>query len=234
MTETSAPTARLYVRVSTEKQVREGESLEVQLALLRTRAQAAGFVQITEHIERGVSGSIPLADRPEGANMLAALVPGDVVFVLKLDRLGRSTSDVTATADVLIKAGIGINSADINGDISKDATARLLFDVMASFASHERVRIRERILEAKAHAKAAGDRHVSGTVPFGFSLIRDRFGKGKHGIEPIAHIHALARKLRAQGYSANAAAGAMRAELGEPVSSRAVSRLWSKLESAEA
>jgi hypothetical protein len=36
-------------------------------------------------VERGVSGSKPLADRPEGAALLAILQPGDIVITAKLD-----------------------------------------------------------------------------------------------------------------------------------------------------
>jgi resolvase-like protein len=44
-------------------------------------------------VERGVSGSVPLAVRPEGAAMLATLQAGDVVVSPKLDRVFRSALD---------------------------------------------------------------------------------------------------------------------------------------------
>ncbi|WP_161491329.1 MULTISPECIES: recombinase family protein [Bradyrhizobium] len=37
-------------------------------------------------IEGGVSGSVPLANRPEGQRLLAALQAGDVIITAKLDR----------------------------------------------------------------------------------------------------------------------------------------------------
>jgi Resolvase, N terminal domain len=43
--------------------------------------------------ERGVSGSKPLGDRPEGAALLAVLQPGDVVITPKLDRMFRPALD---------------------------------------------------------------------------------------------------------------------------------------------
>ena len=55
-----------YSRVSTSEQADEGVSLAAQ------QQQIAGYVMmkdwsVDEHfVERGVSGSIPLADRPEG------------------------------------------------------------------------------------------------------------------------------------------------------------------------
>ena len=47
-------------------------------------------------VERGVSGSKPLADRPEGGKLLAQLKPGDVVITPKLDRMFRSALDALA------------------------------------------------------------------------------------------------------------------------------------------
>ena len=44
-------------------------------------------------IEREVSGSVPLGDRPEGAGLLAALQPGDIVIAATLDRMFRSALD---------------------------------------------------------------------------------------------------------------------------------------------
>jgi DNA invertase Pin-like site-specific DNA recombinase len=55
-------------------------------------------------VERGVSGSKPLGDRPQGAALLEALKPGDVVITPKLDRMFRSALDAL---DVLAKLKAG-------------------------------------------------------------------------------------------------------------------------------
>jgi putative DNA-invertase from lambdoid prophage Rac len=41
-------------------------------------------------VERGISGSVPLDQRPEGKALLAVLRPGDVIIMPKLDRLFRT------------------------------------------------------------------------------------------------------------------------------------------------
>jgi putative DNA-invertase from lambdoid prophage Rac len=41
-------------------------------------------------VEEGLSGSIPVAERPAGAALFAKLVKGDMVIAPKLDRLFRS------------------------------------------------------------------------------------------------------------------------------------------------
>ena len=65
-----------YVRVSTVKQVDEGESLDVQQRTIAGYALMHGMKIDKTFIERGVSGSKPLADRPQGAALLAAIKPG--------------------------------------------------------------------------------------------------------------------------------------------------------------
>ena len=57
-------------------------------------------------VETGVSGSIPLADRPEGARLIAAVSKGDAIISPKLDRMFRSASDALATLEELKGEGI--------------------------------------------------------------------------------------------------------------------------------
>src|ERR1700692_4713858 len=56
-----------YARVSTSRQAEEGESLDVQQRTVAGYALMIGLTVDRMFIERGVSGSVPLADRPQGA-----------------------------------------------------------------------------------------------------------------------------------------------------------------------
>ena len=48
----------------------------------------------TRHfVERGVSGSVPLAERPEGGTLFRLIEPGDIAITPKLDRCFRSALD---------------------------------------------------------------------------------------------------------------------------------------------
>ena len=53
-----------YVRVSTTQQADEGESLQVQRRQITGYAQMQGFKIEKVFVERGISGSKPLDDRP--------------------------------------------------------------------------------------------------------------------------------------------------------------------------
>lgn len=82
-----------YLRVSTDRQADEGESLGTQQRVVEGYAMMNGLSLDSIFVERGVSGSKPLGDRPEGARLVAALKPGDAVITPKLDRMFRSALD---------------------------------------------------------------------------------------------------------------------------------------------
>ena len=80
LTDLSIKVARIYMRVSTDKQ-----DLARQKSLVK-EAQAAGYY-IAGVYEEVASGA--RADRPELERLIADLQPGDVVIAEKLDRLTR-------------------------------------------------------------------------------------------------------------------------------------------------
>ena len=131
-----------YARVSTQDQKLAG-----QLDALK----AAGATTI---YREKISGT--RADRPQLAKLMAALKPGDVVVVTKLDRLGRSTRELLDLIDRIGKAGASFRSlGDPLWDTSS-AQGRLLSTLLASIAEFERELIRERTGEGRKRAMAAG------------------------------------------------------------------------------
>jgi DNA invertase Pin-like site-specific DNA recombinase len=88
---------------------------------------------------------------------MAALKPGDMVVVTKLDRLGRSTRELLDWGiDRVGKAGASFRSlGDPLWDTSS-AQGRLLSTLLAGIAEFERELIRERTGEGRKRAVAAG------------------------------------------------------------------------------
>src|SRR5262245_32802593 len=131
-----------YARVSTADQTLKG-----QLEALK----AAGATTIYREKVSGVR-----ADRPQLTKLMAALEPGDVVVVTKLDRLGRSTRELLDLIDRISKAGASFRSL---GDPLWDtgsSQGRLLSTLLAAIAEFERELIRERTGEGRKRALANG------------------------------------------------------------------------------
>lgn len=151
-------------RVSTDRQASEGESLGVQDRQLWGYATMQSMKLDCVFVERGVSGSIPLADRPQGAAMLSILQPDDVIVSPKLDRVFRSALDALLQAEQLRTRGVSLHLLDLGGDIAGNGMSRLFMTIAAAFAELERDCIRERITQVKCDQKAR-NRFLGGTRP---------------------------------------------------------------------
>src|SRR5262249_45905002 len=131
-----------YARVSTN-----GQDLGAQVAEL----QAAGCGNI---YKEKVSGA--KADRPELAKLIRRLEDSDVLMVVRLDRLARSTRDLLNILDELGKRGAGFRSLK---DAWADTTTphgRLMLTVLGGLAEFERELIRARTDDGRKRAKARG------------------------------------------------------------------------------
>ncbi len=188
-----------YVRVSTTKQA-DGESLTVQTRQLEGYALQHGFTLEATLSEEGVSGSVPLAERPVGGPLLDLLGRGDVLVAAKLDRLFRSAADALVTAETLKKRGVALHLLDLGGDVTGGGMGRFFFTMVAAFAEAERDRIKERIHAAKRHQKAEGRFMGGKRPPFGFSvdakgnLVED--DREQQAVRHAVKLHGQGKSLR--------------------------------------
>ena len=133
-----------YARVSTD-----GQTLDAQHSTLI----AAGAEKV---FAEKVSGAV--TDRKALAKATAALGPGDVLLVAKLDRLARSTRDLLNTLAAIADRGAGFRSL---GDPWADTTTphgKLMITVLGGLAEFERHLILARTSEGRQRAKARGVR----------------------------------------------------------------------------
>jgi DNA invertase Pin-like site-specific DNA recombinase len=106
-----------------------------------------------------------MKDRPELEKLLSIVKPGDIVTVVKLDRLGRSLKHLINIVELLHSKGVDLIS--INDSINTTTSqGRLMFNILGSFAEFERELISER---TKAGLKAVRSRGQILGRPFGQS-----------------------------------------------------------------
>jgi len=129
--------AVIYIRVSSEEQV-ENFSLGTQEDICRREAKYKGFEVVQVFREEGRSAKT-IVGRPVLLEMLDHCRKNrkeiQTIFVYRLDRLSRQTSDYLAIRKKLIEYNIALISA--TEPTGNSPTERLLETVLASFAQHD-------------------------------------------------------------------------------------------------
>jgi len=138
-----------YCRVSTSEQTTENQILAIR---------HAGYdVEAHRVISETVSGGTQAMKRKEFADMVKhKLEGGDILIVLKLDRLGRDNIDVQNTISMLMKYGIKVISLDLPVKDLTSAEGKLMLQMFSAFAEFEKTRIVERTREGLKRAKQQG------------------------------------------------------------------------------
>ncbi len=138
-----------YARVSTIEQ-----NLDRQLDSLKQ----AGAEEI---IHEKITGT--KADRPELNRLLDKLRKDDVVLVLDLTRLSRSTKDLFTLVELIEKKGANIKSLKESWLDTTTPTGKLMFTMMAGISQFERDLISQRTKEGLEAARSRGK--VGGRKP---------------------------------------------------------------------
>lgn len=202
-----------YCRVSTFEQGNDGRSLDVQRQQITGYAMMKGWAVAECFIDAGVSGSVPLAERPEGQRLLALLKQGDVVVTAKLDRAFRSAADALGTLEQMKEDGVGLHMIDLGGDVCGNGISKLVFTILSAVAENERDRIRERVREAKAH-RAAQQLYNGGRRPFGFDVVGEGKDRSLVPNEPEQEALRHAQALRKKGVTLRAIAAELAQDYG--------------------
>lgn len=131
-----------YARVSTDDQ-----NLDLQIDALNL----AGCEQIYKEYASGKNTKA----RPELENCLKSLRAKDTLVVWRLDRLGRSLSDLVKIVTELESKSIGFESLTEKIDTTT-STGKFVFHLFAALAEFERNLIRERTMAGMKAARARG------------------------------------------------------------------------------
>ncbi len=130
-----------YARVST---------LEQNAALQVDALTVAGAARVFTDYASGATD-----DRPELAQALAYLNPGDTLAVWRIDRLGRSVANLIETVNNLADRQVQFRSLTEAIDTSTPG-GELVFHIFAAVAQMERRLISERTLAGLKSARARG------------------------------------------------------------------------------
>ncbi len=137
-----------YTRVSTTGQTTENQIAEIA---------AAGFaVDPRRVISETVSGSSAIEQRPGFMRLMDRLEHGDVLVVTKMDRLGRTAIDVTATVARLAKLGVRVHCLQLGGADLTSAAGKMIMGMLNTFAEFERDLLIERTQSGLKRAKTEG------------------------------------------------------------------------------
>ena len=158
-----------YIRVSPGDGAKEDRSTyQIQTDIIEGLARARGVDKFDVHIyqDSGVSGSVKLKFRPEGARLLADMKAGDVVVASKLDRMFRSASDAIDMFEEFKARGVDLILYDISHEPVSSGVGKLIMTILAAVGDMERIRIKERTADGRRAKKAKGG--AVGEVPFGY------------------------------------------------------------------
>jgi len=143
--------AGLYARVSTNDQ----QTLAMQKRAMREYAARRGWTIALQ--VRDVNSGAARREAREKLLEAARRREIDVVLVWRLDRWGRSVTDLLTTLQELEHLGVGFVSLTEALDLTTPA-GRAMAGLLAIFAEFEREVLRERTKAGLAHARESGKR----------------------------------------------------------------------------
>lgn len=165
-TQDQKPTLHILVRVSTKPQTKK-YGLKIQKSQGTRYGQKLGFnTEIYE--EKGISGTLPIEQRPQLSKILDGVVTGKIkhLWVKDLTRLSRNNIVSMTISHQLEKYGCSLHTEQGQMDFSNDTTD-LLYNIISTFGSWENKVRRKKSMEGKVkHFQTGGWR--GGTFPFGY------------------------------------------------------------------
>lgn len=170
-----------YARVSTDDQ---------DLSLQRDALTAAGCNKIFTDTMSGAK-----AERPGLAEVLDFCRPGDTLVVWRLDRLGRSLTNLIELLNLLAERDIGFKSLSEQIDTTTSG-GKLVFHIFGALAEFERELIRERTRAGLAAARARGrqgGRPKKLDSERKIKMAQSLHNEGTHSIDDICRMLGISR-----------------------------------------
>lgn len=169
-------TVAIYIRVSTDEQVREGFSIDAQKDMLKAYCKSQGWNNYKFYIDEGLSAKD--TDRPSLQNMIKHIKKGLLkkVLVYRLDRITRSVIDLHKLLETFEENDCAFISSTEPYDTST-ALGRLFITLVAAMAQWERENTGERISMVLDQKAKSGEWLAQ--APFGFKKTEKKTENGK-------------------------------------------------------
>lgn len=164
----------IYLRVSSDKQAREGDSVPAQRDALRKYIDDRDDLTFAgEYLDDGISGT--KADRDELQRLLDDVEAGkiDLIIFTKLDRWFRSVRHYSATQEVLDRHGVEWTAIWEPIYDTTNPAGRLIINQMMSIAQFEAENTSSRIRQVQAYKVSQGE-VISGSTPPGYSIVNKK------------------------------------------------------------
>ncbi len=175
---TTKPLAAIYIRVSTEEQVKHGISMSAQEEALKNYASALGYEVLRIYKDEGKSAK-DIKGRPEIVELLedAKNHKFQAIFIYKLDRFSRSLRDLIETIEKLKQWGVDFISLQDKIETTS-ASGKLMFHIISAFAEFERNVTGERTKFSMD--KKARDGSPITRAPYGYKIVDKKLIPSEH------------------------------------------------------
>lgn len=170
MIESKIMNAGLYIRVSTERQVKEGYSVSAQKDNLSRFAKQQGWKIFDIYADEGISGKT-IKDRPEVKRLIEDIKQKrvDVVVLYKFDRLTRDSKDTEDIIELIQQFGIQVFTLGGGTVDVTTATGRFAIRINGAVAQLEREQTIERVKFAFEEKVKQGYTLASATTCYGYN-----------------------------------------------------------------
>lgn len=181
----------IYDRVSTERQVSEGLSLETQKADLTKYANDHGYYIVDYYADEGITARKKQSNRKDLMRLLDDVRANkiDIILVTKLDRWFRNVRDYHNTQAILEEHHCCWKTIYEDYD-SSTADGQLKINIMLSVAQNECDRTSERIKAVFHHKWANGEVLSSMWAPYGYKVVNGKLYKDENEREIVEDAYA--------------------------------------------
>lgn len=213
-----------YLRLSTSED-KEKNSFEIQ------QKEIESHFGVAKTYKETISGAAPLHKRKALLDLLENLQKGDMVVVLRLDRIIRDTVQSGWIRYEIQRKGASLVTLE---NRKKDSTSQLIENILLAFAQYEKETAIWRINKAFENKKAKGEALGGKYAKYGYEFYYEdgikKIRENKTEQQVIARIKKL-KKLSSGKIAKLLAEDGIFGKSGKPIEKKQVQRILSSIKS---